>query len=308
MAIILDQKVKVTKKGKSFYYTDLLRALVEAQYYAQNGGHVASMPELLRGRVISPADNELWTKYFTALSEENVGRTPAGSAVLVTVHGGGVLSTPERIAKEYKEQSMLPCVAKFTAQEFKDVVEGKLPDGTQLPVYSFSDLKKGVKDLPLRCAVVMDFETAQKTYPGYQLIDKLYDNPLVIVRAGGVEQAKAFLDKAKRVYDSKKLGNWHRFGDVDIEQSQGRLLFLGHVEDIGLDGYSHLYYGGRFFGVAPEVLAQVSVRKVPRGNVESARASARTGPTIDELLADAKDFVAPAAWAAFEEKVRARYQ
>lgn len=28
---------------------------------------------------------------------------------------------------------------------------------------------------------------------------------------------------------------------------------------------------------------------------------------MDELLADAKDFVAPAAWPAFEEKVKARY-
>ena len=258
MAVILDQEVRVTKQGQPFYNTSLPRALADAREYAHNGGHVASMPELLRGRVISPADSELWTHWFTALSEEDVGRTAAGSSVLVTVHGGGILSTPERITRAYKEGLTPQHAAKLTDAEFTDIVNGKLPDGTKIPVYSFIEFKQGVKDLPLRYAVVMDFETARKTESGYQKIDKLYDNPLVIVRAGGVEAAKAFLDKAKSVYNSNKLGNWHPFNSVDIEQPQGRPLFVGDGCNGGLVGGDGLYGDGRVLGVAPEAPMRVN--------------------------------------------------
>ena len=304
MAVILDQEVRVIKQGQPFYNTSLPRALAEARQYAQNGGHVASLPELLKGRVISPADSELWTNWFTALSEENVGKTAVGSSVLVTVHGGGVLSTPERITRAYEEKLTPQYAAKFTDAEFRDVVEGKLADGRQIPVYSFTDFKKGVKDLPLQYAVVMDYETARKTESGHQKIDKLYDNPLVIVRAGGVEAAKAFLDKAKSVYDSKKLGNWHPFNSVDVEQPQGRLLFLGNDDSYGLIGGNSLnYYFGRFVGVAPEAPVHGNAREAPR--VEEGLIKA---PTLDEMLALAKPFVADAAWAGFKQTIETKYR
>ncbi len=302
MAVILDQEVRVTKQGQPFYNTSLPRALAEAREYVQNGGHIASMPELLRGRVISPATDELWTNWFTALSEENVGKTAVGSSVLVTVHGGGVLSTPERISRAYEEGLTPQYAAKFTDVEFRDIVEGKLADGRQIPVYSFTDFKKGVKDLPVQYAVVMDYETARKTESGHQEIDKLYDNPLVIVRAGGVEAAKAFLDKAKSVYDSKKLGNWHPFNNVDVEQPQGRLLFLGGDDSSGLYGDNGLGNNGRFVGVAPEAPVLVSAREAPRA--EEGLIKART---LDEMLALAKPFVADVAWAGFRQTIEAKY-
>lgn len=255
MAVILDQieaKIVNIVEDLSFYNLSLPRALAQACDYVKNVGYVASMPELLRGRVVSPRDSEIWTNWFIALTEENVGKTSFGSSVLVTVHGGGILSIPDRISRAYEEGLTPEYGAKLTGQEFKDIANGKLPDGTQIPIYSFADFQKGVKDLPRQYAVVTDFDTARNTESGRQKIDKLYDNPLVVIRAGGVEAAKAFLDKAKQVYNSKELGNWHPFGGVDVEQPQGSLLCLGVLDYVGLNGGNRLSSFGRFAVVVPE--------------------------------------------------------
>ena len=110
------------------------------------------------------------------------------------------------------------------------MLAGNLPNGTEIPVFAFDEFKRGVADLPLRYAVVMDFETVRKTKSGYETFEALKDNPLVIIRAGGVEAAAAYLDKARDRHNTSVMGNWHPFERIDPEQPQTRVPFLAGNE------------------------------------------------------------------------------
>ncbi len=106
--------------------------------------------------------------------------------------------------------------------------------------------------LPNKYGIVLDFEKARDTKSDHQKFEGLYDNPLVIARAGGIEAAKLYLDRAKEKHGTEKYGQWHRLNEVDSNQAQGRLLFLGDNDYSGLVDGSSLDSNGRFVGVAPE--------------------------------------------------------
>ncbi len=123
------------------YLPDALRRALE---YAGEDGFVASMPQLLHARANASYDNDIWNTWSLASnSEENITRTPQGNNVVVAVHGGGIFATPERFRKLYHSNVSRHCetgytglfAGKITAQEAGDVVVGKLPDGTQIPVF-----------------------------------------------------------------------------------------------------------------------------------------------------------------------------
>ena len=217
------------------YDSHLPDALRRALEYAGDDGFVASMPQLLHARANAPYDNEIWnTWFFTSNSEESVARTPQGHRVVVAVHGGGIFASPERFRKLYHANVNRSSSdgftglfgAKIVEQEARDVQDGKLPDGTEIPVFSFDEFKRGVTDLPLRYGVVMDFERARKSKSGYVSFDDLKDDPLMIVRAGGVEAAAAYLDEARGYYNTAVMGNWHPFNDIDPDQAQTYVPFL----------------------------------------------------------------------------------
>ncbi len=69
MAITLDKEVRVGKdvQGKRFYNQSLPNSLREAQEYAGKDGYVASMPQLLHGRVVADFNDGIWTNWFTAI-------------------------------------------------------------------------------------------------------------------------------------------------------------------------------------------------------------------------------------------------
>ena len=214
-------------------------ALRRALEYAGDDGFVASMPQLLHGRANAPYDNDIWNAWFFATnSEESVVTTPQGNRVVVTVHGGGIFATPERFRKLYLASVNRFCKVGFTGlfgakiaeREAHDVLNGKLPDGTMIPVISFDELEQGIAELPRRYAVVMDFETARNSKSGNENFDGLKDDPVMIARAGGVEAAAAYLDKARDRHRSTMMGSWHAFKDIDPDQPQTRVLFLSGTE------------------------------------------------------------------------------
>ncbi len=225
----------MTQEAAIIFASYLPDALRRAREYAGTDGYVASMPQLLNARVNAPFDNEIWnTWFFTANSEESLAISPAGKRAAVFVHGGGIFATPERFRRLYmadvgrtsKDGYTGLFGAKIPGHEAQDLLEGRLPDGTEIPVYSFDEIKRGVKDLPHRHAIVMDFELARTTVRGFSSFDDLKENPIMIARAGGQEAAAKYLDKASEFYATTEMGNWHRFDQMNPDQPQTYIQFL----------------------------------------------------------------------------------
>jgi len=220
-------------------------ALRRALEYAGDDGFVASMPQLLHARANAPYDNIIWNTWFTANSEESVLTTPQGNHVVVAIHGGGIFASPGRFERSFHadldranpEGLTGQFAAKITEREARDVLEGKLPDGSEIPVYLFEEFKQGVVELPMRYGVVMDFSMARQAKRGYERFEVLKDEPNMIVRAGGVEPLAAYLDKFQARHDTELMGNWHPYNRIDPDQPQTRILFLaGNQGGVGSEG------------------------------------------------------------------------
>lgn len=231
------------------YLPDALRRALD---YAGEDGFVASMPQLLHARAKASYDNIVWNTWFSSNSEETVLTTPRGNHVLVIVHGGGIFASPERFERVYRssvdrfgaEGFTGQYAAKISKQEAQGALEGRLPDGSEIPVFPFSEIRQGIADLPRRHAVVMDFETARSSTSGYVPFDHLRDEPLMIVRAGGVEPAAAYLDRARDRHNTKVMGNWHPYKRIDPDRPQTRVLFLtGNRDGIGTEDDDDEIYG-----------------------------------------------------------------
>ncbi len=249
-------------------------ALRRALNYAGNDGFVASMPQLLHARTNAPYDNIIWNTWFTANSEESVVTTPQGNRVVVAVHGGGIFASPERFERSLHadldhsnpEGITGQTAAKISQQEAHDVLEGGLPDGSEIPIFTFDEIRRGVTDLPMRYGVILDFELARKSKRGYERFEILKNDPNMIVRAGGVEPLAAYLDKFRKRHDTDLMGNWHPFNRIDPDQPQTRIPFLagnkggvgsdqatgyGYDEEYGLGGDASMVGMARYIAVAP---------------------------------------------------------
>jgi hypothetical protein len=260
-------------------------ALKRARIYAGDDGFVASLPQLLHARANAPYDNIIWNTWFTSNTEENVFTTKQGNPVVVAVHGGGIFASPERFEQVYRANQNRSNKEGFTGQyagkiserEAYDVLEGRLPDGNEIPVYSFEEFKRGVSDLPVRYGVILDLETARKSEKGYQSFDVLRDEPNLIVRAGGVEPLAAYLDKAQARNNTKVMGNFHPFHHLNPDQPQTRVPFLagnkggvdseerysdfGYDSEYGIGGWACMLNTARYVAVAPRK-AEADVRNL----------------------------------------------
>ncbi len=251
-------------------------SLRRALEYAGDDGFVASMPQLLHARTNADYDNIIWNTWFTSNSEESVVTTPQGNRVVVAIHGGGIFGSPERFERVYRASVDRSNADGFTGQyaakisekEAHDVLEGRLPDGTEVPVYPFDEFKQGIDDLPIRYGVILDFELARQSKRGYEDFEVLKDDPNMIVRAGGVEANAAYLDKYRDRNNTKVMGNWHPYNRIDPDQPQTRLPFLagnrdgkfsegddpeewGYDCEYGLGGDACIHNMARYIAVAP---------------------------------------------------------
>ena len=224
----------VRLQARMFFEPHIPTALRRALRYAGPDGFVASMPQLLHARTNADYDNIIWNTWFTSYSEESVVKTPQGNPVVVAVHGGGILSSPERIerslhadlGRDNPEGLTGQTAIKISQREARDVLEGSFADGSRIPVYGFAEFKRGIADLPGRYGVVLDFELARQAKRGYERFEVLKDEPNMIVRAGGVEPLAAYLDKLQARNNTELMGNWHPYNRIDPDQPQVRIPFL----------------------------------------------------------------------------------
>ncbi len=225
----------IKMEAEIFFESYATIAFQRALRFAGEDGFVASMPQLLHARANAPYDNIIWNTWFSANSEENVVPTEQGNHVAVTVHGGGVFGAPERfertlradLSRDNPEGLTGQYLPKISATEARDVLAGRLPDGTEFPVYPFGEFKRGIKNLPWRYGVVLDFDLAKQGSSGYVSFDVLRDDPNMIVRAGGVEPLAAYLDRARDRHNTELMGNSHSHDKIDPNQPQAGMLRLG---------------------------------------------------------------------------------
>ena len=243
-----------------FFDSYLPHALRSAIEYARKDGFVASLPQLLHARTTADYDNVIWNNWFNPNSEENLVITPQGNRVVVTIHGGGIFGTADRYEKLYRASTDRHSefgytglfAGKISAQEAAGALIGRMPDNSEIPVYPFEEFKRGVADLPRHFAVVTDFDMAKNSACGYVPFDDLRDDPVMIVRAGGVEWASAYLDKAQARNATSKMGSWHSLNSVDTpDQPQTRVPNLsGNKGGVGSeDDDGHLYGYDTDYGI-----------------------------------------------------------
>lgn len=309
--VTLKQEVTPTIVGKPFYNDSLPKALEQAQQYAGKKGYVASMPHLLL--------NFPHKEWYTANSEDDVGIDVEGKfgengqLVVLTIHGGGILSSPARIRKAYADTLTLQYAAKFTPDEFTAALRGEVAGRKRkFPVYKYKEFLEEsasssfLEDHPVY-GIVRSLKDAKVQPSGNdQKIADLVNHTQVIVYAGGTQRAAEAMERASKVYKDGKLGVWHPFkvDGFDATQAQGRLLFLNSNPYNGLGGNNSLNGIGRFVGVAPEA------HRV-RGK-RDARAEKIAQPTLEQLarsiMGELSGAVGPDLRADFEKRVRTGLQ
>ena len=266
----------IRMEAEIFFDSHVPDALRRALEYAGEDGFVASMPQLLHARANAPYGNVIWNTWFTSYTEESVITTPRGTHVVVVVHGGGIYASPERFERTYRASVDRNNPEGFTGQyagkispgEAGDLLNGKLPDGAEIPIYRFDEFKRGISGLPGRYGVVLDYELARRSTRGFDTFEALRDEPNLIARAGGVEPLAAYLDKAQARHDTKKMGNWHPYNRIDPNQPQTRIVFLagnrggvgsedddddehGYDAEYGIGGDAGIHNMARYVAVAP---------------------------------------------------------
>jgi len=222
-------------EAKIFFDSYATIAFRSALEYAGEDGFVASMPQLLYARANASYENIIWNTWFRANSEENVVTTKQGNHVVVTVHGGGIFATPDRferslradLSRHNSEGLTGQYAVKISEAEAWNVLEGKLLNGSEIPIYPFAEFKRGIADLPHHYGVVLDFDVAVEGKRGYVSFDVLKDDPNMIVRAGGAEPLAVYLEKARGRHNTELMGNWHDRNRIDPSQLQSRILSLG---------------------------------------------------------------------------------
>ena len=275
------QGSSVRMQARMFFEPHIPSALRRAQQFAGEDGFVASMPQLLHARAYAPYDNIIWNTWFTANSEESVVRTPQGKHVVVAVHGGGILASPERmerslhadLSRHNTEGLTGQTAIKIAAREARNVLEGRLPDGSEIPMYPFEEFRCGIADLPRRYGVILDFALARQAKRGYERFEVLKDEPNMIVRAGGVEPLARYLDRFQARHDTRLMGNWHPYNRIDPDEPQTRIPFLagnrggvgsegkdqglgwGYDADYGMGGDASTVGMARYVAVAPRNVA-----------------------------------------------------
>lgn len=244
-------------------------ALSKTIKYAGKEGYVASMPHLLQGKVISmkkpehkrtESDRNLLTNWFTSLSEECVGIDKSGkylardSPIYLCIHGGGILSLPERIKRASSEGLTPTGAAKLSDDELSGILSGKLPNGKTMKVYSYENFVAETA-LPPIYGIVLDFNEFKipQTLQGSK---NLLESKLFVVRAGSKAQAKAFLDglnehkKSSKSLNNIRYRNGHMYSMVNPEEPQVTLLQVHNISDLGIS-VAMLNYDARFVGVSP---------------------------------------------------------
>lgn len=227
-----DLNMKCLDHARVFNADNIPSALRDSQEYAKNGGIVLSMPDFIQAILHLDDDHFLWKQsWISTLSEEHIGIdedgifVEKGKAVLVVVHGGGIL-TPERIEMAKDDGLINSSSAKLNHSEFYNLLKGHVASGNKIPLYNFNEFLE-VCSLPRNHGIVVDFEDVRNDNGGHLLKGEFMTDKGIIARVGSLEYLEDFFEKAKN--RSNMVANWPNYRKIDPYWS------TDHIPEVALD-------------------------------------------------------------------------
>lgn len=170
-----------------------------AERYAGPKGHLATMTDIIFGRISTNEKSIFWNSYFTTMSAEYYGLYKGEKPTIVVAHGIGPLSTLAGIEEAYRadcDRDNRPEYGQVTQEVFDKLVEGEFGKVEIVDVEELFTFYNSILGLA--------YKNGKSNLPG------LYDNgyfttralaadPLYLARVGNPDIALAYLNTHERV-------------------------------------------------------------------------------------------------------------
>lgn len=176
-------------------YTGFWSSFRQALEEVGNKGIIASMPLLIAAKSMADQDNYLWNPHgesngFNTFSTDCVVCDLSGKFrrkddyILVTVHSGFI---PTYYALDSPTDS-----------DLSDLLEGILPNGDEVPVYSVEDVRETRIHDPFGKYIVWS-DLKKGCSSEYKDKSTFMNDDQVLARAGSLEYLERYFDKAKGI-------------------------------------------------------------------------------------------------------------
>ncbi len=190
-----------------------------AKAYAGENGRIATLPDVLRGRMNRIENSIFWNRYFTTFSAEYYGLYQNTKPLIVVAHAVGPLSTTEGIETAYsrvKNDRDQKRNGHVTQEEFDALVDGRYGDVQVVDAEKLVGWYNEYK-------IDKNAEESQRNRSLYS-IEQIVKNELFIARCGGLELAKAYAAAHKEFALSELV---ERYPQNVIEKAG---VYLGKME------------------------------------------------------------------------------
>ena len=177
---------------------DFGSTFLAAERYAGPGGRLATMKDILFGRICNNEKSIFWNRYFTTMSAEYYGLYKGKKPTIVVAHGVGPLSTLEGIVTAYQGgvcRDERPEYGQVTQDVFDKLVEGgfgkvEIVDVEEL--FSYYNFILGLA-----------YKNGKSNLPGlydngYFTTRALAGDPLYLARVGNSDIALTYLHTHER--------------------------------------------------------------------------------------------------------------
>src|SRR3989338_1828304 len=227
----------------------------------------AYMPELLRFKIDASAESNLWQQWYSSASIIITGRSKQGNAVIAFDHTQNPLNNSTKI---------------------RETIALGLQNGAgTLPIHEFYQILDNQDDTNI---FVIDYNPLPHTHIQEIPLNDALTHPFVISFCGGKEIAQQYLQKYSQVTKKKTITISYR-DDAHL-RPLARLLYL--ADDSSFDAHATLESGNYLLGLKENTLFQSRTKS----NSQNSQYS------IDDLLALAKQYVAPIVLQQYEAQLR----
>ncbi|MFZ1258417.1 MAG: hypothetical protein WAQ25_03020 [Candidatus Saccharimonas sp.] len=196
-----------SKHPVAFYHQDgLVPAWTFASNCAGEGGHIATLPEIVELRLNAKegTNDSPWENWYTSASAEYVGVGADGRIKIIVAHGVGPMATIDGIKAAYKwewgDKTRRQRGGRITAQQFLDLEAGKY--GKVKKLHPHVGYHPAVTKFTVAPVNVLDF-SAYLRYMGndvfsrYMTASEALSDPLLRMRLG--QQSHRYFLKHERI-------------------------------------------------------------------------------------------------------------